>query len=155
MTKENVNKLNASEAAYIEIIGSLIKPCGTTRVTDIAKALNISAPSVTEMLKKLDTLGFVEHKPYRNVTLTKKGKALAGFLKQTQLSLQNFLKLFDVTEHVAEADAYKMGHMLHESTLQSFSIFIDFVQNTAQGDALISGFKKYRAAKESFGLHVC
>jgi len=137
----------------VETIHALICNHGYASVTGIAKTLKVQPSSVTEMLKKLSALGFVEYKPYHNVTLTKKGEELAGFLKQTKLSLQNFLKLLDVTEHVAEEDACKIEHILHESTLQALSAFVDFIQNTAQGDAWISGFKKYRVNKNTYLLN--
>ena len=142
MTKENVNKLNASEAAYIEIIGSLIKPCGTTRITDIAKALNISAPSATEMLKKLCARGFAHHIPYKKVTLTQKGYILAAQVNLQQTILQHFFVLLGVDEATAKKDAVKTHYALHGSTMELFSKFIELIDNSSQGQSCMNCFRE-------------
>lgn len=58
---------------YIKAI-YLLKESDETpgKVTSIAKLLNVSAPSVVEMLRRLRALGFVKYSR-KGVTLTKKG----------------------------------------------------------------------------------
>ena len=46
---------------YLERILELIQETGQARVVDIANSLNIRQASVTNMVKKLCELGFVDH----------------------------------------------------------------------------------------------
>jgi DtxR family transcriptional regulator, Mn-dependent transcriptional regulator len=140
--KEPVNRLNTTEETYIETIDALMQKLGYAVVTDIAKEHGVKSPSVTSMLKKLNSLGFVKYTPYRNVVLTEKGKELAVFLKKRQNSLQTFLTLLGVEETIAEEDACAVEHIVHSMTLEKLSKFVEFVRTT-QGFNWLECFKKY------------
>ena len=144
---ERVARLNTTEETYIETIDELMKKLGYAVVTDIAKELDVKSPSVTSMLKKLDSLGFVKYTPYRSVILTQKGKDLAGFLKKRQKSLQTFLTLLGVDEAIAEEDACAMEHILRAPTLQKLSSFLEFIQ-TPQGIQLLENFRNYEKTEK-------
>jgi DtxR family Mn-dependent transcriptional regulator len=139
---ERVSRLNATEETYIETIDAVMQKLGYAVVTDIAKELDVKAPSVTSMLKKLDALGFVKYTPYRNVVLTQKGKDLAGFLKKREKSLQTFLTLLGVEKSVAEEDACAIEHILRAPTLKKLSKFAKFLE-TPQGKEWLEVFKTY------------
>jgi DtxR family Mn-dependent transcriptional regulator len=145
--KEQVSRLNTTEETYIETIDALIRKLGYAAVTDIAKELTVKSPSVTSMLKKLDSVGFVKYTPYRNVTLTQTGKDLAAFLRKRQRPLQTFLTMLGVSPEVAEEDACAIEHILHVTTLDRLSKFVDYTQ-TAQGTGLFEGFKNYEKPKK-------
>jgi DtxR family Mn-dependent transcriptional regulator len=149
LTETNrVARLNTTEETYIETIDDLMRKLGYAVVTDIAKKLGVKSPSVTSMLKRLDSLGFVKYTPYRNVMLTPKGKGLAVFLKQRQKSLQALLELLGVDDATAEEDACAIEHIVHTSTLEKLAKFVEFVQNTPQGKSWIDCFKNYEQLKE-------
>lgn len=59
---------------YLETILYLTKGGRPAKTKDIAEAMNIKPPSVSEMLMKLKEEGYVEYKPYLGVSLTEKGK---------------------------------------------------------------------------------
>ncbi len=146
--KEQVSRLNSTEETYIETIDALIRKLGYAAVTDIAKELDVKSPSVTSMLKKLDSVGFVKYTPYRNVTLTQNGKDLASYLRKRQRPLQAFLTMLGVTAEIAEADACEIEHILHSSTLDALSKFVEFIQ-TEQGNSCLESFKSYEHPKKS------
>jgi DtxR family Mn-dependent transcriptional regulator len=146
--KEQVSRLNSTEETYIETIDALIRKLGYAAVTDIAKELDVKSPSVTSMLKKLDSVGFVKYTPYRNVTLTQTGKDLASYLRKRQRPLQAFLTMLGVSAEVAEADACEIEHILHSSTLDALSKFVDFIQSD-EGNKCIENFKSYERPKKS------
>ncbi len=52
-------------------------PAGPVKTGSLAEALGITAPSATNMVKKLAGLGLVEHHPQRGVTLTPADATLA------------------------------------------------------------------------------
>jgi len=46
------------------------------KISDVSKRLNVSAPAVTDMVKKLEAEKFVKSKPYKGIKVTLKGKTL-------------------------------------------------------------------------------
>lgn len=141
-TKE-VARLSATEETYIETIHALIEKHGYAAVTDIAKERNVKSPSVTSMLHKLDSMGFVKYTRYRSVTLTQKGEILAIFLKQRHKSLKAFLKLLGVDEDIAEKDACIIEHVVHAETMEQLSKFVEFVQNAPRSPYWLEHFKHF------------
>jgi DtxR family Mn-dependent transcriptional regulator len=137
-----MQRLNFVKESYVETIYELTCTQGSASVTDIARILEVKPSSVTEMLRKLDDLDYVNYLPYRNVTLTVKGEELAVFLKKAKLSLKTFFKLLKIPEQVADKDACKVEHMLHISTLKNLSVFVETMQNTQQGKELLQVFQK-------------
>jgi Mn-dependent DtxR family transcriptional regulator len=142
-----VERLNTTEETYIETIDALVRKLGYAAVTDIANELTVKSPSVTSMLKKLDSRGFVKYTPYRNVVLTQSGKDLASFLRKRQRPLQAFLTMLGINPEVAEEDACAIEHILHATTLDKLSKFFEYIQTT-QGNGLIEGFKNYEKTKK-------
>ena len=62
---------------YLKAIYDIAGKDGAARTTAIAKCLNISLPSVTEAMQKMAEQGLVVYEPYKGVTLTKEGVAIA------------------------------------------------------------------------------
>ncbi|WP_244625073.1 metal-dependent transcriptional regulator [Methanococcoides vulcani] len=58
---------------YLEAILNIADDKGYARVKDVADSLDIRSPSVTEMVQKLDNLGYVIYRRYKGVTLTERG----------------------------------------------------------------------------------
>jgi Mn-dependent transcriptional regulator len=59
---------------YIELIYILEQKDGHAHTGTIASEMDIKAPSVTQMLQKLEREGLVQYQSYTGATLTKKGK---------------------------------------------------------------------------------
>jgi DtxR family Mn-dependent transcriptional regulator len=146
MTRQKVSRLSPTEETYIETIDSLIEKHGFAVVTDIADKINVKSPSVTSMLQKLDSIGFVKYTRYRSVTLTKKGKSLAGFLKKRHKSLKAFLKLIGVDEEIAEKDSCGIEHIIHPMTMEKLTKFVEFVENAPKSPKWLAHFKQYEEA---------
>ncbi|MDH3341933.1 MAG: metal-dependent transcriptional regulator, partial [Nitrosopumilus sp.] len=62
---------------YLEIIAELVELKGYATTLDISRYMNVSAPSVTKMLQRLDENGFLEYEKYHGINLTNKGKQIA------------------------------------------------------------------------------
>ena len=88
------------------------KPASTN---EVAKRLGISAPSVTEMLKRLDEEGYVRHEPYKGVILTEKGRLLASKVKRKHRILERFLHdILNLRKDRAHKQACEMEHTLSD-----------------------------------------
>jgi Mn-dependent DtxR family transcriptional regulator len=124
---------------YLETIDSLIDEKGFAATVDIAERMNVSNPTVTSIVKKLDRQGFLIHEKYRGIKLTEKGKKLAEEMQSRHELITSFLMLFGIEESVARQDAERIEHGLHSTTIQKLGAFTEFVLSNPE---LI---RKYRA----------
>lgn len=81
---------------YLEAILNITDDKGYARVKDVADSLDIRYPSVTEMVQKLDRLGYVIYRRYEGVTLTERGREVALILKDRHDALKAFLEIISV-----------------------------------------------------------
>ncbi|AKB38622.1 Iron-dependent repressor IdeR/DtxR [Methanosarcina siciliae C2J] len=111
---------------YLETILYLItKNHGPAKTKQIAEELNVSSPSVTEMIKKLHSMGFVEYKPYQGVELTEKGAEEAIRIKRKHQVLETFLaEVLDFDRKEAHREACELEHAVSDSVLERLYDFL-------------------------------
>ena len=112
---------------YLRVIFEVIEDKGYARVKDIAKRLDVSLPTVTEMLKKLSGMGFVSYERYGGVTLTPEGREIAKAIKVRHDTFVKFLEIILVPKEIAERDAHELEHRLSPKTIEQFTKFVDFI----------------------------
>jgi Mn-dependent DtxR family transcriptional regulator len=110
----------------LETIASLIDEKGFAASVDIAERMNVSKPTVTSMVKKLDRQGFLVHVRYRGIKLTQKGRILAKEMHSRHQMITRFLTLFGIDEKAAREDAERIEHGLHADTIEKMRRFTDF-----------------------------
>ena len=92
---------------YLEAIYDIQKrERRVARTTDLAKALEVRPSSVTEMLSKLNEMGYVEYTPYRGAVLTEKGERVAGRIRRYHRIFEVFFREF---LGVSEEEARKLS----------------------------------------------
>lgn len=116
---------------YLEVIYELITQKGYATTIDISDYLNVSSPSVTKMLQRLNESGHVNYERYRGISLTESGVAVAKNMHDRHGILADFLKMIGVDEDTANRDAEGIEHHLHPETLKKLEEFIRLVK--AQG----------------------
>ena len=116
-------KLTRGVEDYLEAIYHL---CGSegARTKDIASALGVKPPSVTEMVGRLCEMGYVTSERYGNVTLTPKGERLARKVIHRHKLLVEFLLVIGVSERTAQVDACKIEHDLSAQTVERLTTFV-------------------------------
>ena len=115
---------NISEE-YLETILYLTKGGKTAKTKDIAEAMGIKSPSVTEMLGKLREEGYVEYQPYVGATLTDKGRAEAVQMERKHQLLETFLvDALGVELDRAHDEACEMEHSISDSTISKICSFL-------------------------------
>lgn len=117
---------------YLEAIYVILKKKGYIRVNLIAKEMGVTAPSVCEMLMKLNEKGLVGYEKFGGVTLTKKGKEIAKAVKDRHDTIRRFLKMINVPEEIAEKDACTIEHHLDPKTIIQLKKFVDSIENNAE-----------------------
>ncbi|MBC7110318.1 MAG: metal-dependent transcriptional regulator [Archaeoglobi archaeon] len=111
-------ELSKSVEDYLETILRIVKEKGYARVKDIAEELDVKPASVTEMLNKLSNEGLVNYEKYSGVTLTDEGRERAEKITRVHEMLKKLLILIGVPEEIAEEDACKIEHVLHEESIR-------------------------------------
>ena len=113
---------------YLERIYELIEQKGYARFVDIAQALEISQPSVTVMVQKLAQTGYLNYERYRGLTLTDKGRAVAGAIRERHQILERFFTLLAVPPEKQEQDIEGIEHCLSPATMSALARLTEFFE---------------------------
>jgi DtxR family Mn-dependent transcriptional regulator len=98
---------------YLKIIYNLTENGGVAKTSDIAKAMEVSPASVTEMIRKLSEQGYVRHEPYRGAALSPRGLKIARQVTRKHRLLERFLNdLCGIRGRSRHAQACRMEHVL-------------------------------------------
>ena len=98
---------------YLEVISELVELKGYATTLDISRYMNVSAPSVTKMLHRLDENGFLEYEKYHGINLTNKGSQLADAIRQKHGILLEFFEILGIGYEIANKDAEGIEHHLN------------------------------------------
>jgi len=135
--------LSQSVEDYLEAIYNISLIRGYARTKDISRELNITPPSVTEMLNKLSNMKLVNYKRYDGVKLTKKGEKIAKVVKTRHETIKKLLKIILISDKVAEKDACKLEHELSPETIEQLTKFVKFVENAPLYPKWLEHFKEF------------
>ncbi|MSU60850.1 MAG: transcriptional regulator MntR [Pedosphaera sp.] len=138
---------STSTEDYLERIHELIEEKGYARAVDIAEALKISQPSVTAMVQKLADAGYLNYQKYRGLTLTQKGRAVAGNIRARHQTLERFFTLLDLPLETRERDIEGIEHCLSPVTLSSLARLADFFEANPRILRELTAFKKRPASR--------
>ena len=109
------NKISENIEEYLEVLyrnGSNGEQVSTTQ---LSKDLGIAPGSVTQMLKKLENLGYIGYTPYKGATLTDEGMKIAQKITRKHRILEKFLlDVLKVKEENIHDQACEMEHTLSD-----------------------------------------
>ena len=140
--KEKKNRLESIKAAhqskkpasssrvedYLEVIAELVEMKGYATTLDISRYMNVSAPSVTKMLQRLDENGYLEYEKYHGINLTNKGSQIAEAIRQKHGILLEFFEILGVGHDTANQDAEGIEHHINPKTIKQLRKFITFLK---------------------------
>ena len=108
-------KISENIEEYLEVLyrnGSNKEQVSTTQ---LSKELGIAPGSVTQMLKKLEKLGYINYTPYKGATLTDEGMKIAQKITRKHRILEKFLTdVLKVKEENVHDQACEMEHTLSD-----------------------------------------
>ncbi len=99
---------------YLETISRLIEKNEILSTTNISKKLGVSPSSVSEMLKRLSREGYIIHKPYKQISLTNKGKNIGNKTLRKHRVLEKFLLGLGLSETKIHREACKLEHYISD-----------------------------------------
>ena len=140
------NTPSQSAEDYLERILELVQEKGQARVVDIANSLNIRQASVTNMVKKLCELGFVDHEKYkRGLVLTKEGKGVARRIQRRHATLSRFFSLLELDSETQRRDIEGIEHHLSRDTVRALEDLASFFEKNPE---VLKSFLKSRTKAE-------
>lgn len=116
-----------TEAAqdYCEAIAELLDAGLEARVGRIAERFGLSHVTVSRVVRRLASEGFVVAEPRRPLGLTPRGKALAAEASRRHELVLDFLVALGVDRRTAELDAEGIEHHVSPATLRAMARYLD------------------------------
>ena len=129
-----------SEEDYLEVIAELVELKGYATTLDISRFMNVSPPSVTKMLQKLDEKKYLEYEKYHGINLTDVGKQVADTIRRKHSILLEFFEILNVGKGIANQDTEGLEHHLNDKTIRQLRKFITFLKSNPK---IIKQFREF------------
>ena len=133
----NEGKISEALQDYLKEIYKLQEEGGRATTSAIAARMSVAAPSVTAMVKKLTSLGLVEHEPYRGAVLTPSGKKIAvEMIRHHRLLEQYLAKTLGLGIDAVHAEAHRLEHVISEEVEARIDESLGFPTHDPHGDPI-------------------
>lgn len=118
-------RINEATENYLEAILILEEKDTQVRMSDVAKMLKVSKPSVNKALGVLKDAGYILHQKYGTILLTDEGREYAQKVyDRHKLFKRFFVEVLKVEEEIAEEEACHMEHCISDSTMEKLNAFL-------------------------------
>jgi DtxR family Mn-dependent transcriptional regulator len=132
MRRGRKKEITAHLIDYLVVVYEISKESDTksAKVSQIARRMGVSLPSVTNAMKRLSALGFVNYKKYNVITLTSKGKKLAQEKVGLQERLRDFfMRIIGLQRLVADRLARAFSHYIDDKTEKRLRRFYEILKD--------------------------
>ena len=117
--------ISKSLEEYLKTMYVLKKQNGNIRVTDIAKKMNCSKPSVNKAIYNLKDNGLLNYESYGTIELTEKGENLAKKILEAYDIVYVFLKeVLNLEDEEAKQEAEKIKSTITDSTINKLAKYV-------------------------------
>jgi DtxR family Mn-dependent transcriptional regulator len=136
---------------YLEAIYHLVKERGYARSGRISQQLGVHKSTVTTALHYLESQGFIDYAPYRDVTLTPKGtKEAEGIVRRHDILFRLLHQLLGIEKEEASNLACEMEHALAPHVADRFISLVEkALRKNAVNDAEANNIPKKSAGKNT------
>lgn len=146
--KEEIGDASLVQQNYIEVIADLVRHNGRARTCDIAEKLDVSLPSVSEVVRRLVSAGLVYRKSRHEIILTPKGQRLADQLDGRQKALHHFMTdMLGFEDGEAEKMACELEHCVDARLVESLLI-LDSFMDVKGNEKVKKEWSRYRLSRE-------
>ncbi len=141
------NAISHSAAHHLMTIYNLLEKNGYARVTDVARALEITRGSASITLKALKGRGLVREDENKFLRLSEEGHRISHSIRSMRAIFKKLLvEILNVGEEQAEIDSCKIEHLLSHETGHRL---LEFVKFMSSDDKVVQDFRKAYRASES------
>jgi Mn-dependent DtxR family transcriptional regulator len=128
MGRRKTKELTPALEDYLKVIYEITLDEPVARVKDIANFLDVSLPSVTNAMKRLKELGFVNYEKYGLILLSDKGMRRAQSLERVHNVLEKFfVDLVGVPQEASNNLSCRMEHFFDEDSEQRTEKLIELL----------------------------
>jgi DtxR family Mn-dependent transcriptional regulator len=129
--------LTASVEDYLKAIYNLSPEGRPASTSDIAHRLELSAPSVSGMVKRLSEQGLLEHVPYKGVQLTNEGRRAALRMIRRHRIIETYLvDRLGYTWDTVHAEAERLEHAVSDALIQRMADALGNPQADPHGEPI-------------------
>ena len=122
---------------YLKTIYKLQGESGTVSTTDIARSLDISSASVTNMVKRLAKMNLATYQSYKGVTLTEAGEKIALEIIRHHRLLELYLKeVMDYPWEKIHEEAEHLEHHISEDFETKIEEMLGYPTHDPHGDPI-------------------
>ena len=108
----------ANREDYLRGLYILEEEKGEIKSIDLAKYLNVSKPSVSEMAKELNKEGLISYKKYSKLRFTIKGRKIAQKLTSKHRLIELFLKkILKLNSKSIHGEAHRLEHAFSDESI--------------------------------------
>ena len=129
--------LTRSVEDYLKAIYRLTKAGGPATTSDIAQLLELSAPSVSGMVKRLSEQGLLEHVPYKGVELTRAGRQAALRMLRRHRIIETYLvERLGYTWDTVHDEAERLEHAVSDGLIDRMAAALGNPTTDPHGDPI-------------------
>jgi DtxR family Mn-dependent transcriptional regulator len=122
---------------FLKMVYLLQQEQDRVQTSALAEALGITAPSTTEMAKKLAKANLVIHEPYRGIRLTPAGERVALEIVRNHRLLELFLvQALGYTWDEVHEEAERLEHAVSERLIQRITEYLGNPRYDPHGDPI-------------------
>lgn len=104
---------------YLRALYILDEEKGRLKSSDVAAYLQVSKPSVSEMVRRLTDEGLIKSAPYSKLGFTAKGKKIAARLTSKHRIIELFLKrVLKRSDAFIHEEAHRLEHAFSDESVQ-------------------------------------
>ena len=109
---------SASKEDYLRGIYHLMEDNKEVKSVELADYLNITKPSVSQMLQELDKGGMIEYKRYSRLKFTDKGRKIAEKVTFKHRIIETFLKsMLKINSTEIHEEAHRLEHAFSDKSI--------------------------------------
>ncbi|MEE9223814.1 MAG: metal-dependent transcriptional regulator [Thermoplasmata archaeon] len=138
---------------YLEALCRLTEEDKPIKTNQIASELGLSPSSVTEMLQKLESKGYIRYKSYYGATLTKKGRRQAQRMVRKHRIVERFLNdILRISEENIHEQACEMEHVISDEVEEALCRLLGYPEDCPDDEMPIPPCdKEIDSCAECFG----
>ena len=133
----------ANREDYLRGLYILKEEKGEIKSTDLAHYLNVSKPSVSEMMQELNKEGLILCKKYSKIRFTQKGREIAEKLTSKHRIIETFLKkLLKIDSTSIHQEAHRLEHAFSDESIEKLRTILGYPKKDPHGKPIPSSILK-------------
>lgn len=140
MTERNELAQTESVENFLKAVYALqhnVSPEERVSTNALADLLNISAPSVTDMARRIESAGLIDYQKYRGIRLTPEGEEIAlQILRRHRLIELYLVQELGYALHEVHSEAEKLEHAVSDRFVEAIARKLDHPTVDPHGDPI-------------------